>query len=309
MTTTLDVAAFTSAILYPLALIIIFLLFRKDIPEIVKGIAGRLTKLEVAGISLELAKAESFDPHWQKEGTIDLRHRAAAVNVNDSTAGNFLSQLKAGGIADYAIVDLGNGGEWLSSRLFIMAIIFDKMKSVNGIVFLESTSSTRKKLVGWAESKKVRWAFAQRFPWMETAYAEAYSNTIPNASVVSYQGKLGFVWDNANPSPSIDLLQKFLLKIQAPGGFPPPPEENDWVPLTSDATIQEHACWLNAELVEGILGDALITEHIKSDIDDSTKEQQLKRYLKLGHPFIALVKDNERFDYLVKREKLLEQLL
>lgn len=25
--------------------------------------------------------------------------------------------------------------------------------------------------------------------------------------------------------------------------------------------------------------------------------------------FIALVKDNERFDYLVKREKLLEQLL
>lgn len=310
MTTTLDIAALASAVLYPIALVIIFLLFRKEIPVIAKGIAGRLTKLEVAGISLELAKAEPFNPSWAKEGTLDLRHKAAAINVNDSTAGNFLAQLKAGGSADYAIVNLGKGEEWLTSRLYIMAIIFERMKGINGIVFLETSTNTRKTFVGWADPAKVRWAFAQRFPWMETAFAEAYFNTLPNASVVSYQGKLGYNWDNENPNPSIDLLQKFLEKIQAPLGNPPTPfEENEWITLPSDDNTQEHAFWLNADILEDILGKVLITESIKSESDTSTKEQHINRFLALDHPFIAVIKENYRFDYLVKREKLLEQLL
>jgi hypothetical protein len=310
MTTTLDIAALASAILYPIALVIIFLLFRKEIPAIAKGIAGRLTKIEVGGISLELAKAEPFDPDWVKEGTLDLRHKAASINVNDSTAGNFLSQLKAGGSADYAIVNLGSGGDWLSSRLYIMAIIFERMKGVNGIVFLETTSNTRKKFIGWSEPEKVRWAFAQRFPWLEAAYSEAYFNALPAANIVSYTGRLGYNYDPDSPSPSIGLLQKFLEKIQAPPGNPPMPgEENDWISLPPNDNTQERAVWLNAEILEDILGEALITESIQSGSDATTKEQQIKRCLTLAHPFIAVVKEDYRFDYLVKREKLLEQLL
>jgi hypothetical protein len=126
MTTTLDIAALANAILYPIVLLVIFLLFRKEIPALLKSISGRLTKLEVAGISLELAKAEA---------------------------------------------------------------------------------------------------------------------------------------------------------------------------------------WLNTEILQYMLGEALLTESIKSGSNASTKEQQLKRCLTLAHPFIAVVKENYRFDYLVKREKLLEQLL
>ncbi len=310
MTTTLDIAALASALLYPIVLLVIFLLFRKEIPALLKSISGRLTKVEVAGISLELAKAEPFDPNWIKEGTLDLRHKAASINVNDSTAGNFLSQLKAEGSADYAIVNLGSGGEWLSSRLYIMAIIFERMKGVNGIVFLETTSNTRKKFVGWAEPEKVRWTFAQRFPWLETAYSEAYFNILPAASIVSNQGRLGYSYDQDNPFPSIDLLQKFLEKIQSlPGNPPMPEEENDWISLLPNDDTQEHAIWLNAEILEDILGEALITESIKSGSDATTKEQQIKRCLTLAHPFIAVVKEEYRFDYMVKREKLLEQLL
>lgn len=116
MTKTLDIAALASAFFYPLALVIIFLLFRKEIPAIAKGITGRLTKLEIAGISLELAKAEPFNPSWAKEGTLDLRHKAASINVNDSTAGNFLAQLKAGGSADYALLE-NYKSEFLQSKI------------------------------------------------------------------------------------------------------------------------------------------------------------------------------------------------
>ncbi len=313
MTTTLDIAALASAIIYPIALLIIFLLFRKEIPALLKSISGRLTKLEFAGISLELAKAQEFSPNWVADGALDLRQKAAAIMVNDSYAGNFISQLKAGGSADYVIVNLGQGKEWFASRLYILAIIFEKMKGIKGVVFLETTTATREKFIGWAGPQEVRWALVQRFPWLETAYAEAYSNIILNASVVSNKGKLGYSHDQNNPSPSIDLLQKFLEKIQAPPGNPPLPEkEKEWITLCSDdpIKIQEHTQWLNAENLENILREALIKESIKSENQGSLNiDNQVKRCLMQSHEFIAVVKDNYRFDYLVKQEKLLEQIL
>jgi len=103
MTTTLDIAALTSAMLYPIALLIIFLLFRKEIPALFKSIPGRLTKLEVAGISLELAKAQEFSPNWVAEGALDLRQKAEAMMVDSSSASNFSSQLKSGSSADYVV--------------------------------------------------------------------------------------------------------------------------------------------------------------------------------------------------------------
>lgn len=101
-----------------------------------------------------------------------------------------------------------------------------------------------------------------------------------------------------------------MVKIQAPlGNSPIPEDENDWIRLPSNDITQEQALWLNVEISEDIIGEVLITESIKSDSDDTTKEQQIKRCLTIAHPFIAVVKENYRFDYLVKREKLLEQIL
>lgn len=311
MKTILDIAALASAVLYPIVLLIVFLLFRKEIPALLKGISGRLTKLEFAGISLELAKAQKFSPNWVSDGALDLRQKAEAMMVNDSGAGSFSSQLKDGGAADYVIVNLGEGKEWLASRLYILAIIFEKMKGIKGVVFLETTPHARKKFVGWVEPQKVRWALAQQFPWLESAYAEAYSNTISTANIVSSQGKIGFTHEPNSPYPSIGLLQKFLEKIQAPpGNFPIPENEKEWINLSSNSTTQEHTQWLNAEKLENILGETLILESIKSDNQDSSNiEKQIKKCLTLSHPFIAVVKENYRFDYLVKQEKLLEQLL
>jgi len=311
MKTTLDIAALASAVLYPLALLIIFLLFRKEIPLLLKSISGRLTKLEFAGVSLELAKADKFSPNWIADGALDLRQKAEAMMVNDSAASNFSSQLKEGGSADYVIVNLGEGEEWLTSRLYILAIIFEKMKGIKGVVFLETATGIRKRFVGWAEPQKIRWTFAQQFPWFETAYADAYSNTISTASIVSSQGKLGYSHELNNPHPSIDLLQNFLKKIQSPPEIQPLPEnEKEWVNLSSINNTLEHTQWLNAEKLENLLGEALIVESVKSENQNSPDiEKQIKKCLTFSNPFIAVVKEDNRFDFLVKQEKLLEQIL
>lgn len=304
MKTTLDIAALVSAIIYPAVWVILFLMFRKELPEMIKGITGRLTKLEVAGISLELARADEFKPDW-KGGTFDLRQRAASVNVNDSSVSNFSSQLRIGGMADYAVVNLGKGEEWLTSRLFIMALIFRRMKGVRGFVFLETTNEVRKRFVGWAEPDTIRWAFGQRYPWLETALALAYAEVIPNAEIVSEHGRLGYSYDKESADPSITLLRNFLGKIQSPVGNL---LDEEWITLPSNDLTQEHARWLDAELLDDLLGDKLITTYIRQNEDDPVRPDQLKGYLAQPFPFIAVIRADHRFNYLVDRNKLLEQL-
>lgn len=154
MNINLDIAALASAILYPLVLLIVFILFRKEIPALIKSLSGRLTGLSIAGISLDLAKAEAFSPNWVAQGALDLRQKAEAANVNDSTAGNFSTILETSGEMDYVIINLGRGKEWLASRLYIMSIIFENRKGIKGIVFLESTKGTRKNTLAGQNHKK-----------------------------------------------------------------------------------------------------------------------------------------------------------
>ncbi|MDO6439079.1 hypothetical protein Q4534_16785 [Cyclobacterium sp. 1_MG-2023] len=316
MNINLDIAALASAILYPLVLLIVFILFRKEIPALIKSLSGRLTGLSIAGISLDLAKAEAFSPNWVAQGALDLRQKAEAANVNDSTAGNFSTILETSGEVDYVIINLGRGKEWLASRLYIMSIIFENRKGIKGIVFLESTKGTRKKYIGWAEPQKVRWALANQFPWFEKAYSDAYSIVLDQgAKIVNHKGRLGYSHDPYSSRSSITLLENFLKKIQSPPENPPLPEEEmEWVNLPSDpinpSYTKEHTSWLNAESLETSLDEVLITEKINTTNQSPEDiEKQVTMSLISSHEFIAVVNEEKQFSYLVKREKLLEQLL
>lgn len=184
----LDIAAALSAVIWPIIVLVIFLAYRSKLPALVGGLASRVSKLEFAGVSLELAVAKPFVPEWSGSSTaLDLRHKATAIQVNDSTARIFFSQLAAEDTGDYAEINLGAGGEWLTSRLFIMAIIFARMKGIECFVFVETAGSVRKRFVGWADPAKIRCALAKRYPWLEQAYAETY------ATVVGAVGALGWV--------------------------------------------------------------------------------------------------------------------
>src|SRR4051812_34713380 len=171
-----DIAATIAAIAWPVVLIVAFLTLRDRIPTLVEGVARRVKKLEVAGVSIELAIAKPFEPSWSEAPAgLDLRHTATAVQVNDSTAATFVSQLTDGGSADYAEVNLGAGNEWLTSRLFILSILYARVKGVKAFVFLETSGAARKRYVGWASPQAVRWALAKRYSWLESAYATAYA--------------------------------------------------------------------------------------------------------------------------------------
>jgi hypothetical protein len=62
MNISLDIAATLSAVIWPLAVLIVLLAYRKKFPALVEGLASRVTKLEFAGVSLELAVARPCVP-------------------------------------------------------------------------------------------------------------------------------------------------------------------------------------------------------------------------------------------------------
>ena len=310
LSVTLEIAALLSAFIWPVVLLVVFLKYHKHIPSFVKGIVGRLSKFEIAGFSFELAKAKEFAPEWSEaKGALDLRQKAEAGQVTDSYMMTFRDQLMEEGSWDYAEVNLGNGEQWLTSRLFIMAIVFARMKGIRALVFLRQSGNLQKKFVCWAEPQKIRWALAKRSPWLEQAYGAAdsllYSQYM--AKVVSNQGRLGTQFNPADPEPSISLIREFLTSVQSPAP-PVPTESSEWV-LLSQGTTYEHARWLSTVELEDILGaDCHKSTVFSFYLSTGKTAEKLRALLSVPGNFVAVTAEDGQFEYLVDREVILEQM-
>lgn len=313
MKTTLDIAAALSAVIWPIIVLIILLAYRSRIPMLVEGLASRVQKLEFAGVSLEIAHMKPFVPEWSgAPAAMDLRNKATALQVHDSTMRTFLTQLTDAGMGDYAEINLGSGSEWLTSRLFIMSIVFSRMKSIQCFVFVETSGGVRKRFVGWAGPEAVRWVLAKQFPWLEKAYAGAYAviTSQPNTVIVSAGGRLGYPFAPADPSPSIDLLKEFLERVQLFVLPPTPPlEPQHWVVIDAETNTHEHASWVTAEALEQWLGPHLHSDSVStSELISRSPAEQVGLLLTVSGRFVGVVGDDQSLKYLVRRDVLVEQV-
>jgi hypothetical protein len=251
--------------------------------------------------------------------------------VNSSSMPVFVLQLTNKGTADYAVVDLGNGKKWLSSRIFIMTILYHLMKGVKGIVFLESTEITRKKNVGWAEPQKIVNAFTRRYNWFGEEYIKAYlsltidekvndlrktgDNNAVSANVVYTHfdifsdGHLSYKYFSPdNPYLSIRLMQEFLQRIQK-SELLPVDKPNEYVLVDSKPDTYEHSRWIDAGKLEDLLGTDLCRSSVRlSDLKSLSKSEKLRAFLSLPNRFVAVTSENGRFEYLIDRDVLLEEV-
>ncbi len=309
MTYTIDIAAILAAIMWPLAVLVILLAYRKKLPALTEALASRVTKLGFAGLELELVAAKSYQPDSGKTaGTSEFWHKADSTLVNDSYATTFFNQLTEGGSADYAEINLAEGQAWLSSRLYIISILYAQIKGIKAFVFVETEGGIRKRYVGWASAERIRWALAGRYPWLEKAYLEAYKQILNNgAQFVGENGRLGDQYDPTNSFVSINLMREFLQRIQAPI-VPPGEDTSEWAYLESTPPNFEHARWMNGGLLEKRLGSNLNTIYIRSsELRAKPAKEQLEMLLSMPGQFVAVTTDDYRFEYLLDRSALLEQ--
>lgn len=173
----LDLPALLGAVTWPLVAVVAFIVFRRPLIELVGVLGQRARKFSFGGVSLELAEMKP-PPTLDTE----IRQLAASSVPQSGVTGitNLLNQLKYGGPQDYIVIDLGSEKprRWLTSRLYVLALLITLLDLPLYLVFVETVGSTRKRFVGFASPARVRWALARNYGWLEAGAAGAYAVTL-----------------------------------------------------------------------------------------------------------------------------------
>jgi hypothetical protein len=308
-----------SAIAWPLVVLVAVILLRRQLGALLDTVGKRATKVSIFQFAVELATVPQLAPSWKVPGG-DVRQLTRA-DVFDSATMTLFEELGTAGASDYIVVDLGRGMQWLSSRLYIFAVILQRMRGLRSVVVTATKGEETGVFIGEAEPDRVRWALAMAYPWLETAFARAYAQTAPGASapgtrfVVSQEGAL-------EPWAANNLVRAFLTEIQFPRIGPPSPADPavgvapgppEWIELPrlqpGDPPVWERAAWLTVALLEQIVGSAdLGRDSAFVDSPDVPPDERVKAIARRSGQFVALVGVSDRFLGLADRRALVESI-
>jgi hypothetical protein len=232
-----------------------------------------------------------FSAPFEIPGLNEFKNTIAA-NLYSSSVPTFVTEMDIREPVDYAVIDLGAGQEWLTSRLFILSILLARMRGVKALVFVDSMQVTRR-FLGWADIHAVRWALARRFVCLESAYRLVHQS----GRVASFNGRFEDVGE------ATSILRSFLEGVQTKDE--PKFHTDEWV-LLPESGIFEFARWLDHALIGRILEDRLQTRCINPL--PMKPAEQTRAVLEQDGQFVALVNDDRRFERLVNRQVMVDEL-
>jgi len=241
--------------------------------------------------------------------------------------------IKSGDRVDSARFDLETGQSWLTSRLYIFAILLPKVLGIRCMVFTETRDGVARRFVGIGEPHAVAEALARRFAWFDLAWTRAsvgladidqsalkdLKALAQDVNVADWQ--LGSRLTEAArqamtpqdlrlPGMAENVAREYLHdnRIRRER-VKDSPVESGWVQLreTRDGKIrEEHAQWISSGAdLDVLLGDALTRPHVT--IASGTSSRQLNRLAVLeGGRFVAVVDEEGRFRHLPDREAIVE---
>jgi hypothetical protein len=294
---------------WPIVVLAALLAFRRPLSTLIAGLGSRVTKLSVFQVELELAAAEARAPSVVLNQLRDTTQAAVA-----DSAQSLFTQVQDTSPADFAVIDLGRGDEWITSRLFIAAALLERMRGLRAMVFVESRQWMPGYFLAVASPSVVRWSLARKYPWLELAYVHAAERAIapgatppdppqsakvfaPTASIItSERGTLG-------GELAKTLTHEFLTSIQEFTANPMPVSSDDWVQL---GTYRERAAWVTSGLLRELLPATAFDQQM-SEMRDDPQAKRVRAVLRRPGQFVALVDSDARFKRLVDRGALLEE--
>lgn len=313
------------ALAWPLVVGVALWLFRRQLAEIILEVMRRTRKISVFEVSLELSALPELRPTtWtvMRGGPQEDVRQLTSADVFDHFTQGLFQELLAPGGADYAIVDLGCGQEWLTSRLFVFAVVLGEARGLRAFVFLETTPGTRRKFVGFASPANVRRMLALRYPWLEESLARALNDVYgrppsdeKDQSAVSkdlsaFSNKPYPL--NGDEKAVSDLVRKFVDHLQRTTD-PPATERDTYLQVPKrpgDAGTPadwERAQWISAQQLERDLSGRIDDEWVEES-PDTPRIAVAESVVRRRTAFVALVDKNGRFRGLVDRLALLEQM-
>jgi hypothetical protein len=272
-------------------------------------IIRRVRKVSVYEVSIELATLPALTPTWSGP-QIDAR-KLSPAHLIDSYTETLFTQLSKAADAEYAVVDLGAGKEWLTSRLFLFSYILGQTAHLRTFVFLEKAASGRKTFLGISAPSAVVKALATQYPWFEEALLRATVNkTLPAQpsdapKITRFTGTSGLsIFAPTDWQTLRNIAQTFVSALQR-GTEPPDAEKKEHLKLDEDAptVTWEKTKWIDGDLLERILAGSL-TDGFCVESPDTSKGKLAEAILRLDDDLVALVDHRHRFRGLVDRRAL-----
>ena len=165
-------------VIWPVALLVMVLVLRRQIGDFLSAIGGRITQVSVMSVTIDLAVATETVPPWQGIGGEDVRGLVVAQQVNDSYFNTLRQSLQVPGKADFFVVDLKSDGreEWLTSRLYLFTYVLSRMKGVRSIVFTATRGDVARSFLGIAGTEELLRTLAAAEPWLHVARLQVEAN-------------------------------------------------------------------------------------------------------------------------------------
>src|SRR3974377_44713 len=157
-------------IAWPAVAVLGLILLHKPISRFLDVVGQRVTKISIGSLGIELP---TMRPAQLDDDVLTFRAEDVSMVVSRSAKRSLFNMFQQPGKFEFVAINLGMGQSWLSSRLFIFAMMLQKMKSLRCIVFLGAGPDTETQFLGATTPEKVRWGLARIQPWLENAYAQA----------------------------------------------------------------------------------------------------------------------------------------
>ncbi|MER9203432.1 hypothetical protein NKH74_30395 [Mesorhizobium sp. M0933] len=314
----IDIPSILSALAWPAAVIVALLVFRHSTGDIARIASERITKVSFAGFGVEFATLRNVTPSTLE---VDLRQMQAgpAAQSGSDNVSKLVGDLLSGDPRGYVVIDLGSNEnpQWLTSRVYLFAYLITLIDSSIVIVFVETSNGTRQRYIGVASPDDVRWAFARRYEWLESAMAGAYASLAystfkPSADPITQA--------NSKPiGPSIDpatgripayqvsqLIVAFLANVQEPVQQNAPADRTrDWESLGDGRA--EYAAWVSADRLERRLGGELSRACVVIPPNQNLDDLGPAVLRQEGH-YIGVLDSERRFQGLLDRHAILDRL-
>jgi hypothetical protein len=303
------------ALAWPIVTLVVAAIFRRSLGTFLTALGSRITKLSLFKVELELvpAKPASAVPLFD-----DIRSAANAAEISDSS-NMMLEQVQSGTPADYAEIALGTGEDWIISRLYIAAVMMERMRGLRCFVFVERASMTERRFVAIATVAQVRWALACKFQWLEAAWLNAVRSAFPHlfgdSKTLSSKPPI-FRSDTGafEPYQARTLVSIFIASLQKPIDVAPnavvdpvPVADAGWVVLKNQT--QERASFVTRELLKSLLSPDAFRPYTDA-LSGAPRAQRTRAVLRVASPFVALVDVQRDFELVrvVNRHALLEEV-
>jgi hypothetical protein len=310
------------ALAWPVIALLIAVIFRQPLGQFLGTLGNRVSKLSLFKVELELLPAAAAVTTPLLD---DIRSVTNSAAISDSSRA-ILEQVQSSEPADFSRIALGDGKEWLTSRLYIAAAMIERMRDVKVFVFVERVSATERRFVAVAAVRQLRWALAQRYPWLEAAWVAALLGALPpsyppNAPALpsgarwlpdpasgsqSTPPKL-IVSDTGafEPRQARQLVAAFIASVQRP--LPPgtAAADDEWVAL--DTKTQEKAQWVTRKLLASLLPEQAFDAWAPVSLDEP-RAKRTRAVLRRAGPFVALIGGDREFVRLANRQALLEEI-